>query len=105
MSTGSTRSVSMIGGCSVTVQFPYLSVQFSLYGASLRRGLTLDVEEANVAGVALDEAAATLDVLAHQDREDLVGGSSVVEGDLEQDAVVGIHRGLPQLLVVHLAQT
>ena len=40
------------------------------------------VEEADVLGVAGDEAAAGLDVLAHEDAEQLVGGRGVLEGDL-----------------------
>src|SRR5665811_859250 len=131
MSTGSMRSVSMIGGCSVTlfsfvlyggrpaawvrlhpspvlaplVQLPHRSLRSldrQLHAGSLR---SLDIEEPHVAGVALDEAAPALDVLAHEDREDLVCGRGVVQGDLKKDAVVRVHRGLPQLLVVHLAQT
>src|ERR1043165_6397573 len=63
-----------------------------------------DVEEAHVAGVALDEPAPRLDVLAHEDREDLVRRRRVRQGDLEERAGVGIHRRLPQLVVVHLAE-
>ena len=48
--------------------------------------------------------AALLDVLAHQGREQLVGLGRVVEGDLEQDAVRRVHRGVPQLVGVHLAE-
>src|SRR5450631_1701156 len=110
MSTGSTRSCSMIGGCSVT-RCPYSPVLLSACiawrqsgSAPRRRAVALDIEEANVASVALDEAAPALDVLAHEDREDLVRGRGIVQGDLEQDAVRGVHRGLPQLLVVHLTQ-
>src|SRR5664279_877227 len=114
MSTGSMRSVSVIGGCSVT-RCPYFPVLLSVWRRATvsfktlatrnpRCGLLLDIKEANVAGVALDEAASTLHVLAHQDREDLVRGRGIVQGDLEQDAVMGVHRGLPQLLVIHLAQ-
>src|SRR5665647_790387 len=72
---------------------------------NLRPDLTSDVKESHVAGVALNEAAAALDVLAHENRGDLVCGRGVVEGDLKEDAVVRVHRGLPQLLVVHLTQT
>src|SRR5919106_6260879 len=64
-----------------------------------------DVEEADVLGVALDERAARLDVLAHQDREEIVGLGGVVEGDLAEDAVLLVHRRDAQFLGVHLAET
>src|SRR6476469_5839988 len=63
-----------------------------------------DVEEADVLRVLLDEAAARLDVLAHQRGERLVRGGRVLEGHLEQRAGLRVHRGLPELLVVHLAE-
>src|SRR3954451_4517648 len=63
-----------------------------------------DVEEADVLGVALDELAAGLDVLAHEDREQVVGLGGVVEGDLAEDAVLLVHRRDAQLLGVHLAE-
>src|SRR6478735_4381515 len=63
-----------------------------------------DIEEPHVLRVALDERATGLDVLTHEDREDLVGRRGLVERDLQQRAVLGRHRRLPQLLVVHLAQ-
>ena len=63
-----------------------------------------DIKEPHVLRVALDERAALLDVFTHQDREHLVRARGVVEGDLQQDAVVGIHGGVPQLIWVHLAE-
>src|SRR3954466_2126033 len=45
----------------------------------VKHGPRSDVEEADVLRVALDEAAAGLDVLSHQDGEELVGGRRVVE--------------------------
>src|SRR3954467_6301280 len=63
-----------------------------------------DVEEADVFGVALDESATQLDVLAHEDREDLVGLRRVLERDLQHQPLIGVHRRLPQLLGVHLAE-
>src|ERR1051326_7058371 len=63
-----------------------------------------DVEEADVLGVALDELAPSLDVLAHEDREQVVGLGGVVQGDLAEDAVLLVHRGDAQLLGVHLAE-
>src|SRR5450759_1858601 len=51
MSTGSIRSVSMIGGCSVTVPFPYLSVRFKLDAGVLGQppALSLPGQEQSVA--------------------------------------------------------
>src|SRR4051812_29352632 len=67
-------------------------------------GADSDVEEADILGVALDEGAPGLDVLAHQHREEVVGEGRVVQGDLTQHTVVDIHGGDPQLLGVHLAE-
>src|SRR5690349_16767226 len=95
MSTGSMRSpASSPGGRVVSVMY-----------SSGRYDYELNIKEANVFGVSRDEAPARLDVLAHQDREQLVGGSGVVERHLTQHPDGRIHRGLPQLLGVHLAET
>src|SRR6476619_4648858 len=64
-----------------------------------------DVEEADVFCVALDERPALLDVLAHQDGEHLVGLGGVLQGHLQEQPVVGVGRGVPQLVGVHLAET
>ena len=64
-----------------------------------------NIQEANVFRVAGDETAAGLDVFAHQNREQLVSGGRVVEGDLAQHPDVGIHRRLPKFLGVHLTKT
>src|ERR671911_1624895 len=91
MSTGSTRSPPAGGRTSVTrVPFPGPAGS--------------DVEEADVLGVADDEAPPRLDVLTHEDAEQLVRRCSVVQGHLEQDPGGRVHRGLPQLLGIHLAQ-
>src|SRR5699024_12233925 len=71
-------------------------------GASV--GVGSDVEEADVLRVLLDEATARVHVIAHEDGEDLVGDDRIVEGGLFEQTMVGIHRRLPQLLVVTLAQ-
>src|SRR5690606_36739763 len=63
-----------------------------------------DVEEADVLGVALDELAAGLHVLAHQDREQVVGLRRVVQGDLAEDAVLLVHGRAAQLLGVNLTE-
>src|SRR5512133_3569044 len=92
-------------GVSVTVQVS--TGQYTAVDGKSRSELvvhTSDVEEADVLGVAGDEAAAGLDVLTHEDAEQLVGSRGVVEGDLEQDPGLRVHRGLPQLGRVHLAE-
>src|SRR3954447_3649620 len=53
-----------------------------------------DVQEPDVLGVALDERATTLHVLAHQHAEQLVGDGGVVQGDAQQDAPLRVHRGV-----------
>src|SRR5215831_19986433 len=63
-----------------------------------------DVEEPDVLGVALDEGAACLHVLAHQHAEQLVGLGRVVQRDLQQHPPRRVHRGLPQLASVHLTE-
>src|SRR5690606_35748676 len=60
--------------------------------------------DGGVPGVALDELAARLDGVAHEGREDAVGGGGVLDGDLLEDARLGVHRGGPELLRVHLAE-
>ncbi len=57
-----------------------------------------------VLGVGLDKAAARLHLIAHQDGECFVGLFGILNGDLYDDAVIGVHGGLPELLRVHLAK-
>src|SRR5919199_615045 len=90
-------SVGGTGGCSVT-----RVLHTSAAGPAASRGCDAetggsDVEEADVLGVALDERAAALDVLTHENGEHLVGGRRVLEGDLQQQALGGVHRRLGQL--------
>ncbi len=54
--------------------------------------------------VLLDEEAARLDLVAHQHREELVGGVRVLDVDPHHQPLRRIHRRLPQLLGVHLAE-
>lgn len=58
-----------------------------------------------IGGVLLDELSTGLYVISHQHREYLVCLSGIFDGDLLQQAVLGIHGGLPQLLGVHLTKT
>src|SRR4051794_35482745 len=66
--------------------------------------IALDVQVGHFAGVALDELASRLHRVAHQHREDLVGAGGVVDRHLLERAVLGVHRGLEELVGVHLAQ-
>ena len=50
--------------------------------------------------ICLDEAAAGLDLVAHQDGEGFIGLFGILDGDLHDDAVVGVHGGLPELFRV-----
>ena len=64
----------------------------------------LHIQVAHFGGVLLDEPPSRVDLVAHQDREYPVGLDRVLELDLQQAARVGIHRRLPQLSRIHLAQ-
>src|SRR6185437_7371409 len=88
----------------------YFSSSVVLGGVSARSARsadrsTSDVQEAHVLRVLLDEVPAGLDVLTHQGGERLVGRCRVIHGDLPQGAGLRVHRGLPQLLIAHLAET
>src|SRR5699024_5065359 len=95
----SPSSGSFSGVCSSLNFFPYTSKS-----STVRGWYRLDIQEADVLRVLLDEVAAGLDVLAHQHGENLVRGGGVIHGDLAQRAAVRVHGGVPQLGVVHLAQ-
>ena len=69
-----------------------------------QRGAPLDVEVRDGERVALDELAARLDLIAHQRREDLVGGDRVFDAHLHEPTRLGIHGRVPELLGVHLAE-
>src|SRR5687767_6721647 len=62
------------------------------------------VDQADILGVVVNEVAPGLHVLTHQHREDAVRGDRVLHGDLEKRPLVRVHRGLPELLGVHLAE-
>src|SRR5205823_8527291 len=66
---------------------------------------TSDIEERDVLRVLLDEEATRLDLIAHQHREELVGGARVLDVYPDEQPLHGIHRRLPQLIRVHLAET
>src|SRR5205807_1447917 len=64
-----------------------------------------DIEIGNREGVLLDELAARLDLISHERHEDIVGGERVLDLHLQQAARLGIDRGLPELLRIHLAES
>src|SRR5690554_3358272 len=63
-----------------------------------------DIQEADVFRIALDEGAPCLDVLTHQGCEDLIRRNGVIQRHLTESAGLGVHRRLPELLVIHLAE-
>src|SRR6266542_6942872 len=75
----------------------------SLLGDRRRNGL--DIKEANVLSIALDETAARLDVLTHQHAEQLIRVRCVIERDLQQETCFRVHRRHPELRCRHLTQT
>src|SRR6478672_6125046 len=97
MSTGSTRSPASSPGGNVVSVMWFQSYCFCV--------TSLNIQEANVFGVARDETAPRLDILAHQNREQFVGCGRVVKGDLPKHAHRRVHRGLPQFFGVHFAET
>src|SRR5689334_23881761 len=71
-------------------------------GTRTLRGL--DVEVLHEVRVLFDEDAPRIDLVAHQRLVDLIGEHRLLDGDLEQRATLRIHRRIPELLGVHLAQ-
>src|SRR5579862_2614133 len=71
---------------------------------SLARLPRSDVEEADVLCVRLDEVPAPLDVVAHEDRADVVGERGLLDVDLEERALRRVDRRVPELVEVHLAE-
>src|SRR5687768_6601803 len=105
MPTSSTRSPGGGGGRTSTTGGPFVRRLFHVEqaGQAVARRSTWnsttgsDVQEPHISGVALDEGAAGLDVLAHERGEELVGAGRVVQGHLQQHALGRVHRGAPQL--------
>src|ERR1700733_15697439 len=118
MSTGAVRSCPPSGGpiTSVTSQPLVQKDQTSSserirvsresfgYSPSGLPGNRLDVQEPHILRVPGNKGAAGLDVLTHEHAEQLVGLRRVVQGYLEQHPAGRVHRRLPQLLGVHLAE-
>src|SRR6476661_1419439 len=72
-------------------------------GTSMTRGS--DVKVLYLAGLGLDELLARRDLLAHEHREDLVRARGVVSIDAEKRPRLRVHRRLPELVGIHLAET
>src|SRR5450759_826150 len=83
---------------SMTIREPPIRTSERLTGAS-------DVKVAHLAGLGLDEVLAGLHPLAHQHREDLVRDGRVLDLHFEQRPGLRVHRRVPELVGVHLAQT
>ena len=58
-----------------------------------------------IGGVRFDELSAWSYIIAHEHREDRISLSGIVDRDLAKRAVLRIHRGLPELLLVHFTET
>src|SRR5262245_29690703 len=65
----------------------------------------LHVEVSDVKRVVFDELAARLDLIAHQGREHLVRLGMILRTNLQQRAILRVHRRGPQRVRVHLTQT
>src|SRR5450759_662158 len=63
-----------------------------------------DIEVLDLAGFALDEVLARLDSLAHQHRENGVCLGRVFDLGPQQGPRLRVHRGVPELVGVHLAE-
>src|SRR5208283_6236297 len=68
-------------------------------------GGTSDVKVRHLLCMAHDEILPYLHILAHQGLEHLVRFVRVLDRDLEEDPVLGVHGRVPELLGVHLAKT
>src|SRR5436305_1298569 len=66
--------------------------------------LPLHIQVPHFQRVVLNERPPRLDLVAHEDGEDGVGVDVVLDLHAEEAALGGIHRGLPELRRVHLAE-
>src|SRR4249920_79901 len=64
----------------------------------------LDIQVLYLEGVLLDELAPRLYLVAHQAREPEVGGRRVLDVDADDHPLGRVHRRLPELGRVHLAE-
>src|SRR5205807_2322162 len=64
----------------------------------------LDIEIPDVQRILLDEIAAGLDGVSHENREHPVRLETVFDGDLEESPLRRVHRRFPQRFGVHFAE-
>ncbi len=62
---------------------------------NIQSRLKLNVQILNVQRVVFDKFAARFDLVAHQHSENLIGFDRVINFDLQQGALFGVHRGFP----------
>src|SRR5699024_8711058 len=74
-------------------------------GGGVGRPSGVDAFPVQLVGGGDDELPPRVDVLPHEQLEDLLGGLHVGRGHPPQHAVRGVHRGLRELVGVHLAET
>src|SRR3954447_17131590 len=65
---------------------------------------TSDVKVANLPGLGLDEVLPGRDLLAHEHREDGVRHRGVIDLRPEKRSGLRVHRRLPELVGIHLAE-
>ena len=71
-------------------------------GQFVKINTRLNIEVFGKLRVLFDELTAGLNGVSHKKREHRVARHSVLDGDLEERSLLGVHRGLPELLGVHL---
>ena len=67
--------------------------------------LRLHVQISHFQCVGLNEVSSGLDLITHQNREDLVDAGHVFQFDFQQRPDFRIHRRFPELIRVHFAET
>src|SRR6266545_605395 len=65
---------------------------------------TSDIEHLYVAGILFDEDTAWFNLVTHQHREELIGRVGIFNVNSDKEALRWIHRRVPELLGVHLAE-
>src|SRR5207302_3004882 len=72
--------------------------------ATLGMTPVLDIEVLHFQRVVLDEHPSRLDLIAHEDREELLGADGVFDRHLQQAPRLGVHGRIPELLGVHFTE-
>ena len=63
----------------------------------------LNIQVTHFRSMGLDEAFTGRYEVAHEHGEGFFGGDGIIHGDLEDDAICGVHGRIPQLFGVHFA--